>query len=287
MRPGRLILVAATLVTILVFPLLIRDALQALQLPSAYAASGGGPDPAGRVYQNGNNNDNDDGDDDDDDNDGDDDDDDDDDNGNDGDDDDDDDDDDNDNEVECFLNLNSNEEVPCDFVDNDNVDVDNDNVDNDNGVGVPPARRPEESRTGVTKCFDTREVGVIQLGTGDYDATVEVLPHSSFGQTTRMTLRALDPATVPAPPGSLVDRVVFALDAQSDCVGAAIGTLPNQVNLGITYNVTTAVDKSRLQIARLEGGSWVNVDMVPDPVPGNPYVSTTINLPGTYALFQR
>jgi hypothetical protein len=283
MRLGRLLLIVAMLVMILAFPLFVREAFRDLKLPSAYATSDGGADPAGRVYQNGNNNDNEDGDDDDDNgNNGDDDDDN---NGNDGDDDDDDDDDDNDNEVECFLNLNSNEEVPCDFVDNDNVDVDNDNVDND--VGAPPVRRTEESRTGVTKCFDTREVGVIQLGTGDYDATVEVLPHSSFGQTTRLTLRALDPASVPAPPGSLVDRVVFALDAQSDCVGAAIGTLPNQVNLGITYNVTTAVEKSRLQIARLEGGSWVNVDTVPDPAPGNPYVSTTINMAGTYALFQR
>ena len=57
--------------------------------------------------------------------------------------------------------------------------------------------------------------------------------------------------------------------------------------MGITYNVVNAVDKSRLQIVRLQGGSWVNVDRVPDPVPGNPYVSATINTAGTYALIQR
>ena len=57
--------------------------------------------------------------------------------------------------------------------------------------------------------------------------------------------------------------------------------------MGIVYNVTGAVDKAKLQIVRLEGSSWVNVDTVPDPVPGNPYVSTTINMAGTYALIQK
>ena len=87
--------------------------------------------------------------------------------------------------------------------------------------------------------------------------------------------------------GTLVDSVVFQLDAQSSCDGAAIGQLPNLVNMGIIYNVTGAVDKAKLQIVRLQGGSWVNVDTVPDPVPGNPYVSATINQAGTYALIQK
>ena len=129
---------------------------------------------------------------------------------------------------------------------------------------------------------------MIQLGTGSYDVTVSVMPHSSLNQTTRLTLRSLDPSSVAAiSGGTLVDSVVYQLDAQSSCDGAAIGTLPNLVNMGIVYNVTTPVDKSRLQIVRLEGGSWVNVDTVPDPVAGNPYVSTTINMAGTYALIQR
>jgi len=273
MRAGRLILVVATLVTILVFPLLIRDALHALKLPNAYAAPGA-VDPGGRVYQNGNSNN---------------------DNNNDGSDNGGDESDnegeDNDNVV-CYASLNDNEEVPCDF--NDNGDGNgnfndgngNFNVGNDNNRGAP-ARR-SESFNGVTKCFDTREVGVVQLGTGSYDVTVQVMPHSSFGQTTRMTLRRLDPASQPAVTGgTLLDSVVFQLDAQSGCNGAAIGTLPNNVNMGITYNVPNTVDKSRLQIVMLQGGSWVNVTTVPDPNPGNPYISTTINTAGTYAVIQR
>jgi hypothetical protein len=272
MRLGRLILVVATLVAIIVFPLVARDAVQAFRMPNAYAAPVG-PGSADRVYQDDNDNNNDGSD-----------------NGDDGDNDNEDDSGDNDNAV-CYRNLNSNEEVPCDF-DDDDDDGYSVSYDNDNGDVVVTRRtervhRGGESLNRPTKCFDAREVGVIQMGNRTYDVTVQVMPHSSFNQTTRMTLRDLDAGSVPALPGALVDDVVFSLDAQSSCDGAAINPLPNLVNMGIVYNVPVAVDKARLQIVRLEGGSWVNVDTVPDPVAGNPYVSTTINTAGTYALIQR
>jgi hypothetical protein len=177
---------------------------------------------------------------------------------------------------------------------NDNGNDDDDGDDNDNGGNNNDnvriiVRNPRESVNRPTKCFDTREVSTIQLGTGSYDVTVQVMPHSSFNQTTRMTLRAIDPATVPAPgaAGTLVDSVVFALDAQAGCDGVAIGTLPNTVNMGIVYNVVPAADKAKLQIVKLEGSTWTNVSTVPDPVAGNPYVSTSISSAGTYALIQK
>ena len=266
MRLGRLILVVATLITILVFPLVARDALQTVRMPNAYAQTG--LDPASTVLQN-----DDDGDDNDNNNDGS--------QSDDNDDESDNEGEDNDNDdVECFASLNSNEEVPCDFDDNGN--------NNDGGTTRRRAESRGESVNRPTKCFDTREVGVVQLGAGSFDVTVTVVPNSSFGETTRLTLRRLDPGSVAAVSGgTLVDSVVFQLDAQSSCDGAAIGTLPNLVNLGIVYNVTNVVDKSKLQIVRLAGGSWVNVDTVPDPNPGNPYVSTTMGTAGTYALIQK
>jgi len=179
---------------------------------------------------------------------------------------------------------------------NDNSNNNNDNHSNHNGNGngngngndnvVVVIRRPNESFNRPTKCFDTRELGTIQLGRGSYDGTVQVMPPTSFGQTTRLTLRDLAVSSVPSP-GNLVDSVVFQLDAQSSCDGAHITTLPNTVNMGIIYNVTGSVDKSKLQIVRLEGSSWVNVDTVPDPTPGNPYVSTSTARAGTYALIQK
>ena len=175
--------------------------------------------------------------------------------------------------------------------DNDGGDGDDDGDDDgghDNDNVRIVVRYPNESVNRPTKCFDTREVGVVQLGTGSYDVTVSVMPHSSFNQTTRLTLKEIDPASAPAVSGgTLVDSVVFELKAQSSCDGADINPLPNLVNLGIIYNVPVAVDKAKLQIVRWSGSGWVNVDTVPDPVPGNPYVSSTINMAGTYALIQK
>jgi hypothetical protein len=264
MRLGRLMLVVATLVTILIFPLVARDALQTLRSPTTVHAAPAGPDPAGRVYQDDNDNDDDDGSDNDDESD------------NEG------EDNENDDTV-CYPNLNSNEEVPCDFDDNDNRD----GSDNDDG-GRVVTRHPDESVNRPTKCFDAREVGVVQLGTGSYDVTVQVMPHSSFNQTTRLTLKSINPSDAPAVSGgTLVDSVVFELKAQSSCDGADIGTLPNLANMGIVYNVVPPVDKAKLQIVRWTGSAWENVDTVPDPVAGNPYVSATISMAGTYALIQK
>jgi len=125
MRVGRLILVVATLVAILLFPLMLRDAVGALKLPSAYAAPNT-VDAGGRVYQNGNNDDNDNR------------------NGNNGSNsvnnsnDSDDDEDDNDNAA-CYESLNSNEEVPCD---------DNGNSNNNDNYYLPlrTPRRPLRPR---------------------------------------------------------------------------------------------------------------------------------------------
>ena len=57
--------------------------------------------------------------------------------------------------------------------------------------------------------------------------------------------------------------------------------------MGIVYNVCQPVDKAKLQIVRWTGSAWENIDTVPDPVAGNPYVSATINMAGTYALIQK
>jgi hypothetical protein len=237
---------------------------------TAYAAFAGGVTSKDPVLSPMQDNDNDD-DDDDDDNDDDDNDDDD----NDDDDNHDDDDDDNDNN---------------DDDDNDNNDDDgddNDNSDDNDNVHVI-VRTPDESVNRPTKCFDTREVGVVQLGSGNYDVTVSIMPHSSFNQTTRLTLKSVDPASVSAPTtGGMIEDAVFSLDAQSSCDGAALAPLPNLVNLGIVYNTTPSVDKSKLQIVRWSGSAWTNIDTTPDPVAGNPYVSATISEPGTYALIQK
>ena len=274
MRVGRLILVVATLVTILVFPLLIKDAIQALRLPSAYA-SPNVFDSSGRVYQNGNNNDNGNtndnrgGNNDDDDNDNR--------NGN------NDNDDESDNEgedngndnVECFANLNSNEEVPCDF-------------DNDNDRTPAPALAPAAAPSGGTgssldRCFGASETGGLFLDAPDFDVTITVV--NPLGSGTRLSLGAVDPASVPAVPAgsTLLDSAVWRLDARVGCDGGSVSMLPAAVNNGFFYSV--AADKSKLQIVRLENGAWVEVTTVPDP--SKAYISATIQNAGTYAVIQK
>lgn len=267
MAAVRAVLIAIVILAMAVTPLVVPSFGASSENQTAYASFAGGTRTGDQTVAPRQDNDNDDDDNDD------------------GDNDDDNDDDDNNDDDDDDDNGNSNN--------NDNGNDDDDGDDDDNGNSndntVVVIQAPRDSVNRPTKCFDTREVSTIQLGTGSYDVTVQVMPHSSFNQTTRMTLRALDPATVPAPgaAGTLVDSVVFALDAQAGCDGVAIGTLPNTVNMGIIYNVVPAVDKAKLQIVKLEGSAWTNVATVPDPVAGNPYVSTSISSAGTYALIQK
>jgi len=278
MRLGRLILVTATLVTILVFPLLMRDALQALRLPSAYAA----PialDPGGRVYQNGNNdndnnnNNNNNGDDDDDNNNN---------NNNNR-------EDDNDN-VECFLNLNSNEEVPCDFNQNDN-NVESVPTGNNNAGGAAPAPAPAAPSGSVPpgrRCFDVQEVGDVRLNLEGGSITIQVVPPAGFSTRTWVELGYVDDlSALPAPPAgtTMLDRMAWRVSAGSPCDGPAIGQLPGAVNLGIPYNVPA--NKSKLQIVILRNGAWQEIPTVPDPDPNNPYISATIQETGIYAVIQK
>ena len=161
-----------------------------------------------------------------------------------------------------------------------------DGAPNNGDAGETAARGSPGSRTVPTTCFDAREVTVIQLGTGSYDVTVEVTPHSSFGQTTRTTLRSLDPASVPAISGSRVDSIAFQLGARRELAGVATGQLPNNANMRITDNAMRRSTRPRCRPCGSRGASWMNVDTVTDPVPDNPYVPATLNRAATHALIQ-
>ncbi|MGE3912423.1 MAG: hypothetical protein AB7K36_23890, partial [Chloroflexota bacterium] len=252
-------------------------------MPSAYAAVEGS-DAAGRLYQNGNNNDNNDNNGNNNDNNG---------NNNNNDNNDngnsnnnnndnnnnDNGGDDNDN-AECYLNLNDNEAVPCDFEENDNT-------------YIPPAAAPSEPApsngpvAASRRCFDVQEIGNVQLTLSGGTITVQVVPGVGFPSVTWIELDDVeDMSSVPALPAgtTLLDSLMWRINAGDGCDGAGIGTLPNDVNLGIPYSVPA--DKSKLQIMRVSGGQWVEVNTVPDPDPNNPYISSTIRETGVYAVVQ-
>jgi hypothetical protein len=267
MRVGRLILVVATLVTILLFPLLVKDAIQALRLPSAYAAPSFF-DTGGRVFQNGNFNDPNNDDDDD--------------ANNENDDESDNAGEDNENEaVECFVSLNDNEPVPCDFQENDN-DV----------VGPPPAGGAPGAPAGGPvpagrRCFAAGTTGDLTLTLEGGSIVVRVVS-PGLPQAAWVSLDDLESLSgIPAPPAgaTMLDRMIWRLEAGSGCDGPAAAQLPGAVNLGIPYSISA--DKSKLQIVILKGGVWQEVPTVPDSSPTNPYISATIQETGVYAVIQK
>src|SRR5439155_7955379 len=105
--------------------------------------------------------------------------------------------------------------------------------------------RGGNSVTGTTKCFDVQEVGLVQRSLGDGDVTASVPPDAGFSAITRISLHSVSPSSVPAPPSgsTLVDSLVWTLDAQNGCNGPGIVALPGGMNLGITYRVPA--DKSK------------------------------------------
>jgi hypothetical protein len=291
----RVCMIAATLLAVVASPVLFRSAASSTAAPSAYAAGSSGVDPAGRVYADGNNNDNNgngnsnsngngnsnsngngnsnsngNGNDNSCDSNS---------NGNDN------SSDSNDNSSDSNSNSNSNDNN-CD--NNSNGNGNSNGNSNDNFVSGPPSSPPPPppvSSVSESKCFSAGETGSIQLTLDGGTVTIRTAP-TGMPSSTNVTLRRVDPATVPPPPsGTMLDTLVWSIDALSGCSGAALGQLPGDVNEGIAY--TVPADKSKLQIARLVNGAWVDVPTTPDPSPTNPYISATIHDLGTYVVYQK
>jgi hypothetical protein len=95
----------------------------------------------------------------------------------------------------------------------------------------------------------------------------------------------VDSATAGENRGAPLGEIVFEVRAQDGCDGGSLASLPADVNLGLGYGVPA--NKSSLTFARWDGGRWSDVTTIPDPNPGNPYVSATIRQTGTYTVYQR
>jgi hypothetical protein len=290
MRAGRLLLVVATLVTIIVFPVLLRDGMRTFQMPNAYAAAST-QDFGGRLYQNGNSNNNNDNNNNgngngnsnsnsnnnnnnDNNNNG---------NGNDN---------SNNNNDNSNNNGNSNNNNDNSFDNGNGNSNDNGNA-NDNSFVPPPPPPPPPSSSGGSsnvsnsRCFGAHETGLVHIDVSGGSVNVRVVPDAPLPQGTRIELDAVDPATVPAPTGgaTFLDNFVWQMQATSPCDGGSVSTLPGAVNLAIPYTITA--NKSKLQIVLLRNGAWEEVPTVPDPDPNHPYISATIHDTGTYAVIQK
>ena len=263
MRVGRTILIVATLATILVFPLLLRDTVQALRLPSAYAAPGVF-DTGGRAYRHGNHNGNHNK------------------NGN----------------GNHNSNKNHNDNGNHNNNNNGNGNGNKNNNKNENGngnhnrndnrrVAAPAPSRPPRFMPPSRRCFDVQEVGDIRLNLEGGSVTVRVVPPVGFPQRTWVELDDVESlSSVPAPPAgsTILGHLVWRMEGGSPCDGPQASTLSAAVNLGIPYSASA--NKSRLQIVILKNGVWQEVPTTPDPDPSNPYISATIQETGIYAVIQ-
>jgi hypothetical protein len=211
----------------------------------------------------------------------------------------------NDNNADDNDNDNADENDNTDDNNNDNDNADgNDNADdgddNDNTDDIADEPVTEGTASGSAgggpvgatggadvfpsvRCYDVGMVGAINLHLEGGGVTLDVVPVSSFQQVSEVSLSGVDPASVPAPPGPILEDFVFDVQALNGCSGPEIGQLPAPVNLGIAYEVPA--DKGSLQIAYWDGTNWVDVQTVPDPDPNKPYVSATIQSSGTYTVY--
>jgi hypothetical protein len=150
-----------------------------------------------------------------------------------------------------------------------------------NDRGGKPASPPAPSSVDG-RCYAAGQTGALSLTLDGGTVTLNVVAASSFPRASRVTLSRVDPASVPATPGPRLDEIVFELRAQEGCDGNALGELPADANLGVSYRVPA--DKATLRLAVLDSGRWVDVPTIPDPT--DPYVSATIRRTGVYVLYQ-
>lgn len=99
-----------------------------------------------------------------------------------------------------------------------------------------------------------------------------------------LSCRPVEPGSVPAPPGSIVEGTVFRLDG-SATTGS---TLPSPATLQVAYpaDAVTPADRARLTLGYLDGPTWRSLpDQDADPAEAR--VSAEIDRPGVYALYRR
>ena len=113
---------------------------------------------------------------------------------------------------------------------------------------------------------------------------VRVFPWMPPGIT--ITVRLIDPATVPAPPGKRVGDLVFRLEARG-AGGETLSALPAEVNLSATYADQDVVGLNEASVTLF----WLDPTTnrwTPAPKlatdPSTNYVSASVTALGTYAV---
>ncbi|MFN8634234.1 MAG: hypothetical protein U0893_10290 [Chloroflexota bacterium] len=164
----------------------------------------------------------------------------------------------------------------------------NDNKDDNDDDNPPPAPPPPPRQAppppapvdNAGACLSSG--GSVSLTLGGVGITAK-----AFQDGLALQLERVDGSGVPGPPGSVVGETVFRLSG-SPCGGGAYGSLPNEVNLGVSYRnrVGESVDRGKLSLVYFDGQRWSPATKQAND-PGANYISASVTAVGVYALVQQ
>ncbi len=145
----------------------------------------------------------------------------------------------------------------------------------------PPSPQPPEEASACVLAGQTDEVA---LGFSGGFVVASVGDGSPLSSDVRLSLRAVDPGSVPGTPGEGLADFVFELAAE-DC-GGGLAELPAAINLSIHYSDEAAAERSpeEFVLARLEGEQWIEA---PEQVTDTNYIGASTDVVGVYAVYQR
>ena len=143
---------------------------------------------------------------------------------------------------------------------------------------APPPALPATEASGTTAGADAT------IALPNNHVAVQVFPSMPAGIV--LTIRLIDPVTAPAAPGTRVGDLAFVFEAR-DGTGAALTTLPAEVNLGVVYTDrdTGGLDDQTVTISWLDpvSNQWTNApNIITDPA-SNVVTASVMDL-GTYVV---
>ena len=144
-------------------------------------------------------------------------------------------------------------------------------------VAPPPAPSATEA-SGTTAGADAT------IALPNNHVAVQVFPSMPAGIV--LTIRLIDPVTVPAAPGTRVGDLVFVFEAR-DGTGAPLTTLPAEVNLGVVYTDrdTGGLDDQTVTLSWLDpvSNQWITAPKILSDPASNVLTASVMDL-GTYVV---
>jgi hypothetical protein len=149
---------------------------------------------------------------------------------------------------------------------------------------APAATSPSAAAGSETQASGTSTGGDSTIALAGDRVVVQVFPWMPAGVT--ITIRLMDPATAPPPPGTRAGNLIFRVEAQ-DVSGAPLTTLPAEVNLGVRYadQDVAGLNKQNATLVWLDpvDTRWKPATK-PAADPSTNYLAASVTALGTYAV---